>query len=180
MITPPHTAAPNPNRTERDAVMPRPELVTKADLERAIAYLSGRFGREPSTREIAGYLSEKLNQPVRENYVTKVKMRHGLNKPQLSHRDYIPWLLMPEDTKSKEAQYLRVLGALAQEENRPAVAINKAGNWARAIVEEGLDVRYVALNPVGERWEYFPANPDSWHLKQVLTAALEGLARLSE
>lgn len=166
--------------------MPRPEIVTKADLVRAIERLSDALGREPSRKELADYLGRVKHRSFTENYISKVRSRHGLSNPMLSHNDFIPWTLLPDDMRSKEAQYLRVLGALAQEENRPAVAINKAGNWAKANVDDGQDVRYAPydsdgnLKPLGLRWEYFPANPNAWHLKWVLALAEQGLSRLSE
>jgi hypothetical protein len=148
--------------------MPRPELVTKWDLEEAILHLSRRRESVPSNQEIAEYLGKKKGREFTANYISKAKMRHGLNIPLLSHRDVIPWRLLPEDMKSKEAQYLRVLGALAKGEDRPKEAVAKSLNWLRRHVKDLEDVKYVALAPLGQRWQYPKAEMNDWHLKRVL------------
>lgn len=165
--------------------MARAELITKHDLEHAIKTLKSKLKREPTNREIANCLTVSTKQNIREDYVSKFKNRHLDVKKRLSHKKFIIWPLLSEDLKAKEAQYLRILSAIAQEEMRPAEAINKAFGWIDKAVNKGLDVKYVTEDskgnslPKAKRWVYFPADPKNWHLKNCQEKAAKGLALLT-
>lgn len=158
--------------------MPREQLLSEPDLTAAIQKLADDLKRVPTNREVARYLTQKMNRIIRPHYINKKKVEFGLTTPQLSHKDLIHETLLPEDMKSMEAQYFRVLNALKQREMRPMVSVKKSINWARRHVKEGEDVRYNREGPEDERWEYFKADPANWRLRTVLEDAKAGLKEL--
>lgn len=160
--------------------MPRPALVSKADLEKAMVEIEAREGRKATNRELADLLTERLKVLITEQRVNQTKQRHGLTKAQLDHRGAVPWSLKLEDQSSTEAKYLRWLSTLAQHRWLPMELYRPAAGWARRLVKEGYDIRYDADNVAGERWVIFHADPEDWHLRRVLDEAKSGLAQMIE
>jgi hypothetical protein len=159
--------------------MPRPELISERDLATAINHLSARLGRVPNNRELTAYFEKRLKRQLAPNYINRKKIQYGWTNKYLDHSDFIVWTLLPENRGDTEAQYLRILGAVAKEEMRPIELVNKAARLFTPHVKQGEDIRYEPLNPEGERWVYFPADPDNWHLKKCLKLAKAGLKRLT-
>lgn len=159
--------------------MPRPELISERDLATAINHLSAQLEREPNNRELTSYFEKRLKRQLAPNYINRKKIQYGKTHKYLDHSDFIIWPLRPENLNDTEAQYLRILGAIAKEEMRPIELVNKAARYFAPHVKAGEDVRYVPVNPEGERWVYFPADPTNWHLKKCLKLAKAGLKNLT-
>lgn len=86
----------------------------------------------------------------------------------------IPWVIRKEDHGSKVYQYLWRLAAYADGEDFETHLINTAIRWLRKeLIAENLDLQYVRDNPEGERWVFFPADPNNWHAKMVYGRVLE-------
>ena len=74
-------------RLDRTLPVPRPELFTRSDLEKAIRDVRASTGREPTNQELADALTAIVRQPIRAKLVSQKKVRYGLGVRYLSHRE---------------------------------------------------------------------------------------------
>lgn len=97
----------------------------------------------------------------------------GLAAPRADHSAAIPWTLPEAQDASTEVRKLRELSLAAQDrEPYQGLMLNTAIRWARDLVARGLDITWD-----GTSWRTPPADPERWHIKTVLEAALAGLRR---
>ncbi|MEV4166484.1 nucleoside deaminase [Nonomuraea dietziae] len=96
----------------------------------------------------------------------------GLTRELLSHAAAIPWRVREPHIMATEAQYLRLLSQSIQGHNATTPAErNSAFSWARALIEDGMDITY------RDQWRVIPADKSNWHIKRVYDAAVKGRKR---
>lgn len=115
--------------------------------------------------------------------VKQAARRAGLVRKRLSHKWAVPWTISEEHNWSKPHSYLRRLSRIAQgDTNLDPMEAMTAINWARRLVDAGLDIDYDRKTPPNDEsieGGFFtkPADPSNWHVKKVLSRATARMTR---
>ncbi|GAA4187152.1 hypothetical protein GCM10022252_20210 [Streptosporangium oxazolinicum] len=98
--------------------------------------------------------------------------RLGLTKQRyLRHDKAIPWKLAREHSQSGPANSLRRLSRIAQGQEIPLTKKHTALRWANRLIEANKDIDYSKEKGFFEK----DADPDNWHVRQVLADAEQAL-----
>lgn len=155
--------------------MARPRKVQDAEL---IYMIKDRRLPLTEVAEKTGLTVSGVNQSVRRLRKT------GQLPPaeRLDHSEAVPWPLAKEHSRSRVARYLRELSSVAQDKKIWVDNQNTALRWAQQLVDNGFDVDYDREEPPNEfstQGGFFlkEADPDRWHLLDVLNRAKAGVRR---
>ncbi|MFF3673599.1 hypothetical protein ACFYYS_06360 [Streptomyces sp. NPDC002120] len=101
-----------------------------------------------TVKEIVAALAEDPETKRSQRWVYNVLSAQDLVNKEITHKEWLPWVMPTEHRQSAEGQKIMILSRVAQGGNETWDRINSAIPWAASLIAEGLDYDYEATQGI--------------------------------
>ncbi|MFD0374701.1 hypothetical protein [Streptomyces sp. NPDC127112] len=93
----------------------------------------------------------------------------GMTREQVSHKDWLPWTISDDHTRSAIAQHVRILSSVVQGRPETKERVNSALSWAVTCLASGEDYAYDPSNGL----YVTKADPKNYILERLYKSVME-------